>query len=140
MAHIVNFSSEFQSWLVEQPEDLQDTVLMYVRLLEEYGPQLSRPHADTLTGTRLRNLKELRVQHRGEPYRLLYAFDPLRQALILIGGNKAGDKRWYETMIPKAEAIFYAHLKNLQEEDDEDTKPTKKQSENKKTKPAKKRK
>jgi hypothetical protein len=139
MDYVVNFSSEFQGWLEDQPEDLQDTVLMYIRLLEQYGPQLSRPQADTLVGSALSNLKELRVQHRGEPYRLLYAFDPNRQALILLGGNKASDKRWYEIMIPKAEAIFKAHLKNLQEEDNE-TKNLEQQSKDKKIRPRKTRK
>jgi hypothetical protein len=100
---------------------LQDTILMHIRLLEQYGPQLSRPYADTLANAKLRNLKELRVKYRGEPYRLLYAFDPKRQALLLIGGNKAGDKQWYETMIPKAEAIFDKHLKKLQEENNDNT-------------------
>jgi hypothetical protein len=110
---------------------LQDTVLMYIRLLEQYGPHLGRPQADTLAGSKFSNLKELRVQHRGEPYRLLYAFDPNRQALILLGGNKASDKRWYETMIPKAEAIFNTHLKNLQEADDENTKNLEQQGKDK---------
>lgn len=138
MPYVVNFSGEFQEWLEEQEEDLQDTVLMYIRLLEQYGPQLGRPQADTLTGSKLSNLKELRVQHRGEPYRLLYAFDPKREALILLGGNKANDKRWYETMIPKAEAIFKEHLQTLLEEDDENTKTpkqAKKQNKNRKTRP-----
>ncbi len=85
-------------------------------MLEEHGPQLGRPYADTLEGSRLSNLKELRVQHRGEPYRVLYAFDPERQALLLVGGNKAGDKRWYRWMIPLAETIFERHLKNLEKE------------------------
>ena len=55
------------------------------------------------------------MQYRGEPYRILYAFDPKREALLLIGGNKAGDKRWYKRMIPLAEKIFAAHLQSLED-------------------------
>jgi hypothetical protein len=61
-------------------------------------------------------LKELRVQHKGEPYRILFAFDPRREALLLLAGNKAGDKRWYEKMIPLAENLFQKHLENLDKE------------------------
>ena len=116
MPFTVNTSDEFDSWFVSLEEALQDDILFVVRLLQEYGPQLRRPYADTLEGTSLSNLKELRVQHRGEPYRILFAFDPKREALLLIGGNKAGDKRWYKRMIPLAEAIFEQHL-SLEEDD-----------------------
>lgn len=92
-------------------------MLAHIEVLRERGPQLSRPRADTLKGSRLTNLKELRVQHRGEPYRILYAFDPKRQGVLLIGGNKAGDKKWYDKMIPRAEKLFEAHLKTLEQED-----------------------
>ena len=113
MAFIVTFSSEFGSWFSEQEKPLQRALLMYVGLLEEYGPQLSRPYADTLKGSGLKNLKELRVPYHGDPYRILYAFDPKRQALLLVGGNKAGDKRWYDRMIPLAETVFAKHLEEL---------------------------
>ncbi len=116
MPFTVNTSDEFDSWFTPLEEALQDDILFVVRLLEEHGPQLRRPYADTLEGTSLSNLKELRVQHRGEPYRILFAFDPKREALLLIGGNKAGDKRWYKRMIPSAETIFEHHLKTLEEE------------------------
>ncbi len=58
-------------------------------------------------------LRELRVQHEGRPYRVLYAFDPARVAYLLIGGDKTGDKRWNERMIPKAEAIYAQHLREM---------------------------
>ncbi len=116
MAYTVNASAEFGEWFSGQEADLQDRVTASVGLLEERGPQLPRPYADTLEGSKISNLKELRVQHRGEPYRILYAFDPERQALLLIGGNKAGDKRWYKRMIPLAETIFERHLATLAKE------------------------
>lgn len=120
MAYTINFSAEFREWWNPQERDLKQAILMNVRLLEEYGPQLNRPHSDTLTGTSLSNLKELRVQHRGEPYRILYAFDPKREAWLLIGGNKAGDKKWYKRMIPLAESIFEAHLEKLRKEEEDE--------------------
>jgi hypothetical protein len=75
MTYAINFSDEFRDWFDAQQGDLQDTILMHIRLLEQYGPQLSRPYADTLANSKLR---KLRVKYRGEPYRLLYAFDPKR--------------------------------------------------------------
>lgn len=68
------------------------------------GPSLGRLHADTLEGTRrVTNLKELRIQHQGKPYRVFFAFGPQRQAVLLCGGDKTGKNRFYETMIPIAE-------------------------------------
>ena len=117
MPYVVQTSEAFREWYGAQDKPLQRAVAAYIGLLEEHGPQLGRPYADTLTGSRLSNLKELRVQHRSEPYRILYAFDPKRQALLLLGGNKAGDDRWYRRMIPLAEAIYQRHLETLAEED-----------------------
>jgi hypothetical protein len=61
-------------------------------------------------------MRELRVQHEGRPYRVLYAFDPRRIALLLIGGDKTGNSRWYEESVPKADAIFTRHLSSLERE------------------------
>lgn len=119
MAYTVNASKEFGEWFGVQDKALRRVVGAYIGLLEEQGPQLRRPYADTLEGSKISNLKELRIQHRGEPYRILYAFDPKRQALLLIGGNKAGDKRWYKRMMPLAETIFERHLETLAEEGDD---------------------
>ena len=96
---------------------MQDAIAAHVGLLENVGPFLGRPYADTLRGSSLPNLKELRVQHQGQPYRILYAFDPAREALLLLGGNKSGDKRWYRKAIPRAEAIFVRHLEDLEGQD-----------------------
>jgi len=60
-------------------------------------------------------MRELRIQHEGRPYRVLYAFDPLRMALLLIGGDKTGDGRWYEKAIPRADVIYAAHVKEIKE-------------------------
>ena len=76
---------------------------------------MGRPYVDTLRGSVLPNLKELRVPHRGRPYRILFAFAPNRAASLLLGGDKASDKRWYDRAIRKAEAIFARHLEHLED-------------------------
>ncbi len=68
---------------------------------------------DTLTGTGIPNLKELRVQHAGHPIRILFAFDPRRVGYLIVGGDKTGNSFWYETYIPIAERIYRQHLKEL---------------------------
>ncbi|CAN5818215.1 type II toxin-antitoxin system RelE/ParE family toxin [soil metagenome] len=113
----VNTSAEFDRWWEECGETLQDAIAAYVGLLEEVGPNLGRPYADTLRGSTITNLKELRVQHQGQPYRILFAFDSKREALLLLGGNKASDRRWYRQAIPRAEAIFARHLAELEDYD-----------------------
>ena len=79
-ATYVNTSDEFDRWWAACSEALQDGVSAHVGLLERIGPQLGRPYADTLGGSTISNLEELRVQHRGQPYRILYAFDVRREA------------------------------------------------------------
>ena len=85
-------------------------------MLEEAGPALGFPYSSGIEGSKYSHMRELRVQHQGHPYRILYAFDPTRTALLLLGGDKTGDDRWYETMIPKADTIYEEHLKTLEKE------------------------
>ena len=61
-------------------------------------------------------MRELRIQHKGDPYRVLYAFDPRRAAILLIGGNKAGEDRWYERFVPIADKLYDKHLEMLKKE------------------------
>ena len=77
-------------------EDEQADVNAKVILLQKLGPSLPRPHADLVHSWRHANMKELRIQHSGRPYRVLFAFDPRRCAILLIGGDKTGNDRWYE--------------------------------------------
>src|SRR5438128_4088838 len=84
---------------------MHDSIDYSVGLLEQFGPALGRPHADTVAGSK-HALKELRVQHRGKPYRIFFGFDPRRSAILLIGGSKAGDKRFYKRMIPLADNLY----------------------------------
>jgi hypothetical protein len=115
MDWIIIFHPAFRDWLYEQEEDVQDSILAGLGLLKQEGPLLGRPYVDTIHGSQYPNLKELRVQHAGEPWRILFAFDPIRQAIVLVGGNKTGDKRWYKKNIPIAEQRFAKHLETLED-------------------------
>jgi hypothetical protein len=81
--------------------------------LESLGPQLQHPYSSGINGSRHAHLRELRVQHRGRPLRVLYAFDPRRAAILLIGGDKTGRDRWYEEYVPVAERLYDEHLDAL---------------------------
>lgn len=115
MAWEVEVTDEFLAWyetlLVSEGEAVDEAVAM----LEEHGPALGRPLADTLQGTRLANLKELRPL--GGSIRILFAFDPRRVAILLLGGDKAGQwQRWYVEMIPRAEQLYEDYLAELRRE------------------------
>ena len=108
-------TDEYEAWFLALNDKEQEDVLAMVNVLEIKGPMLDRPYADTLKATnKVKNLKELRIQHKGNPYRVFYAFDPIRRAVLLCGGRKDGkkDKLFYKKMIPLAETLFIAHLKN----------------------------
>lgn len=111
---LVVFEQEFSDWLNALSEDEQNTVIAILLVLQQQGPQLGRPYVDSLKGSALSNLKELRIQHRGLPYRAFFAFDPQRQAVVLCAGNKRNDKRFYERMIPLAEAIYARYLTTVE--------------------------
>lgn len=92
----------FATWFLSLSHEEQIDIQAAVDVLEMMGPHLSRPLSDSVKGTsQISNLKELRVQHRGKPYRVLYAFDPNRIAVLLCGGRKhgSGAKRFYQRMI-----------------------------------------
>ncbi|HNG73407.1 MAG TPA: type II toxin-antitoxin system RelE/ParE family toxin [Candidatus Obscuribacter sp.] len=109
----------FVVWLDEQEEERRIKILGHLDLLEERGPLLGRPYVDTIKGSKIPNLKELRVQHKTEPIRILFAFDPKQQAVIILGGSKQADKRWYDTNIPISEKLFFEHLEKLRKADKE---------------------
>ena len=112
----VEFTNEFEKWWDSLNEEEQDSVAVSVGLLEERGIRLSFPHSSGIIGSKHTQMRELRVQHKGEPYRILYAFDPRRMAILLIGGNKTGDNRWYETFVPIADKLYDEHLAQLKKE------------------------
>lgn len=112
----VEFTDEFGRWWDGLDEDEQDSIAVGVELLRRLGPQLGRPHADTVERSRHSNMKELRTQHEGRPLRAFFAFDPRRTAILLIGGDKTGDRRFYKLMIPMADRLYEEHLKQLRRE------------------------
>jgi hypothetical protein len=112
----VEYTNEFEQWWQALSDDEQESLNMGVEMLQEMGPMLGRPYADTVKGSRHPNMKELRTQHRGHPIRTLFAFDPRRCAIILIGGDKSGDARFYDRMIPLADRLYDEHLDQLRRE------------------------
>jgi hypothetical protein len=106
---------DFKLWLFEQEQSVQTAILAHAGFLKTFGPSLGRPHVDTLKGSKLANLKELRVQHQGDPWRILFVFDPQRRAILLVGGNKRGDDRWYKKAIPLAEQRYQRHLAQMED-------------------------
>ncbi len=109
----IEFTDTFGEWWESLTPEEQDSVAMVVDLLEEYGPALRRPYSDVVAMSKHQNMKELRIQHAGRPYRVLYAFDPRRTAVLLLGGDKTGDNRWYEKFVPQADKLLGAHLAEL---------------------------
>ena len=112
----IEYTDEFAQWWDTLPAETQVSIAANVRLLEMHGPQLPFPHSSGIQGSRHSHMRELRVQHNGKPHRTLYAFDPQRTAILLIGGDKTGDDRWYKKMIPIADKLYDQHLVCLQEE------------------------
>ena len=109
----VEYTDEFEKWWDGLDADEQESVAASVELLRQLGPALGRPHADSVKGSKHSNMKELRTQHQGRPIRTFFAFDPRRMAVLLIGGDKKGDKRFYKTMVPLADKLYDQHLKSL---------------------------
>lgn len=116
MSWEVEYTDEFGDWWESLSEDEQVSVAASVRLLEERGPALGYPHSSGIHGSRHGHMRELRTQHAGRPLRTLYAFDPRRQAILLIGGDKTGDDRWYAVHVPLADQLYTDHLEQLRQE------------------------
>lgn len=106
-------------WLASLDDDSRDQVVAAVELLEDQGPQLGRPLVDTVTASRHKNMKELRPGSSGRTeLRVFFAFDPTRQAILLVAGDKAGNwTRWYKRQIPVADDLLDDHLRTLRESD-----------------------
>ena len=103
----------FDTWMLKLTSAEQVDILTIIKLLEVHGPMLARPYADSLEGTtKVNNLKELRIQHQGKPYRVFFAFDFNRRGVLLCGGDKTGDKRFYKKMILIAEQEFLRFLES----------------------------
>ncbi len=117
MAWEVEFTDEFGAWWESLRVEEQEEISAKVELLESFGPTLPRPHSDVIVTSKHANMKELRGRVEDAVLRVLYAFDPTRTAILLIGGDKAGNDKWYEQFVPVADRLFDRHLKQLNEEE-----------------------
>ncbi|MCC6918684.1 MAG: type II toxin-antitoxin system RelE/ParE family toxin [Alphaproteobacteria bacterium] len=119
MEWLVEYTDEFGSWWDTLAESEQVSIDAHVRKLEQRGPNLPFPYSSGISGSRHDHMRELRVQSGGKPFRVFYAFDPRRAAILLIGGDKTGDKRFYDRMIPVADDLYDEHLAELKKEMDD---------------------
>jgi hypothetical protein len=115
---------EFEPEFDALPEGIQDELLAHARLLQQFGPQLGRPRADTLNGSRHANMKELRFDAADGVWRVAFAFDPNRKAILLACGDKSGgsEKRFYRQLIEKADTRFDGHLARIRREKEKQAK------------------
>lgn len=113
MAWSVEFTDQFDEWWESLDESAQVAVGGIIGLLRELGPHLPFPYSSDVRGSRHGALRELRIQHRGRPFRVLYSFDPRRVAVLLLGDDKGGSKRWYRKAVARADSVFDGHLEDL---------------------------
>ena len=116
MAWSAEHSDEFADWYAGLSEAQQDDITAVGLLLMEQGPQLPFPYSSGVNGSKHAHMRELRVQSAGRPIRVFYAFDPRRSAILLIGGDKTGDNRFYERMIPVADALYDDYINEIRKE------------------------
>lgn len=112
----VEYTDEFAQWWNGLTQEQQDAVVSRVELLMERGPSLPYPYSSAIRSSRHGGMRELRAQSAGYPLRVLYAFDPRRTSILLIGGDKTGNDRFYEEYIPRADELYDEHLRELRRE------------------------
>ena len=112
----MDISADFQEEFDALTEEVQDKIVTRMLLLEDSGPQLSRPHADMLKGSKHANMKELRFDADNGVWRAAYAFDPKRNGILLVAGDKKGqnEKKFYKALIKTADERYDAHLEQLE--------------------------
>jgi hypothetical protein len=115
MAWEVRVHKAFETELLAFEQDVRRELLAAAKLLADYGPQLGRPHVDTLKGSKHANMKELRFEASDGEWRAAFAFDPQRKAILLVAGDKSGgsQRRFYKQIIAKADLRFSGHLDSL---------------------------
>ncbi len=116
MAWDVEYTDEFGDWWSDLDQGHQDRIAATVKLLAAQGPSLPFPYSSGISGSRHQHMRELRVQSGGAPLRIFYAFDPRRAAILLIGGDKTGNDRFYLEYIPVADDLYDQHLAELKAE------------------------
>jgi hypothetical protein len=116
MACEVEYTDEFGAWWDDLNESEQVDVAAMVALLEMRDVRLGFPYSSGINGSRHSHMRELRIQSNGKPIRVFYAFNPLRNAILLIGGDKTGDDRFYDQFIPIADDLYDQHIIELKQE------------------------
>ncbi len=116
MKYEVEVTDEFTSWWNQLSEREQDDATKVVEALEEQGTNLPKQYSSSIRTSRHGHMRELRVQSGGRPIRIFYAFDPRRTAILLIGGRKRGQDRFYRDYVRRADAIYDQYLRELQRE------------------------
>jgi hypothetical protein len=118
VAWVVAIGDEFEPEFYALPEEVQEEILALALLLQQFGPQLGRPRADTLDGSRHANMKELRFAAADGEWRAAFASDPKRKAILLVAGDKSGgsQNRFYRDLIKRTDERFDAHLRRLKKE------------------------
>lgn len=116
MSWEVEFTDEFNEWWLELDEYEQESIAASVGLIENMGPYVPFPHSSGVESSKHGRMRELRIQHEGRPYRVFYAFDPRRMGILLFGGDKTGDDRFYERMVPIADRLYDEHIRTLRQE------------------------
>ena len=113
---VVEFVDEFEKWWDTLSESEQEKVAARVQLLIERGPNLGFPYSSNVLTSKFPEMRELRAQAGGDPLRMLYAFDARRAAILLLGGDKTGNDRWYQENVPIADRRFERHLRTIEKE------------------------
>lgn len=112
----VEYTDQFEEWWKTLSEEEQEELAATVKLLSQSGPTLRFPYSSGVNGSKHDHMRELRTQVGGHPLRTLYAFDPRRTAILLIGGDKKGNDRFYEEYVPIADDLYDEHLRELAKE------------------------
>jgi hypothetical protein len=129
----VEIGDEFEPEFDDLHEDVRTEILALSKVLQQFGPQLGRPRVDTLNGSKHANMKELRFDAADGVWRVAFAFDPKRKAILLVAGDKSGvsEKKFYKSLIVKADDRFDAHLARLKEKEQTEQKQQKQRKERK---------
>lgn len=115
-------TDEFHQWIQTIDDDAKEAIFKYLSILKKIGPTLGRPFVDTIKGSSINNLKELRVQSKNRVIRVFFVFDPERNILLILGGDKKGNSRYYQEMIPQVEKLYKIYLSKMGESNEKKNK------------------
>lgn len=115
-------TNQLAEWINSLDDDAREAILKNLIILKEIGPNLGRPYVDTIKQSRHKNMKELRTQNKMRLFRIFFTFDLERKAILPIGGDKRGDKRFYEKMIPIADDLYDNHIRSRRNKNEKNKK------------------